>query len=88
MTPGAQTARRKLRGLAELAPEGIEKWGDGARTHRIYSICSALARPVSGPFIDRPESGALFPTCGFRIPRRFAFTTPFGRYPRDVATTC
>ncbi len=28
-------------------PRGFAKWGDGARTHRIYIFCSALARPAA-----------------------------------------
>ena len=64
--------RKPRERLSSRAPRGSpprvwEKWGDGARTHRIYSICSALARPVSGPF--HPSGvGGLIPYLRFRVP--------------------
>lgn len=74
--------------LADMRVGCAQQWGRrGAQAPHLFCFSPALVRPAGGSFVDQPESGALFPTCGSRIPRRFAFATPFGRYPRDVATT-
>lgn len=42
----------------------------GAKTPLCFNFCSAPLRPAWPRFVFQPESGALFPTCGFRVPRR------------------